>query len=124
MEPFLFQLSGDPGEEALDLLLLFISVGRTKWCAPTGMLRSSANTGVSCPRRTCPPASRLLSRITPIPILAASMLIYDRSKLKMKFLCQPRTLCHDSQLLQLIKVLSEDQIAGQQIFHNLHRMAG
>ncbi|MDC8807358.1 hypothetical protein PRR77_10065, partial [Klebsiella pneumoniae] len=27
MEPFLFQLSGDPGEEALDLLLLFISVG-------------------------------------------------------------------------------------------------
>ena len=30
MEPFLFQLSGDPGEEALDLLLLFISVGEVE----------------------------------------------------------------------------------------------
>lgn len=107
MEPFLFQLSGDPGEETLDLLLLFISVGEDEVVRADRHAPLVGNTGVSCPWRTCPPASRLLSRITPIPILAASMLIYDRSKLKMKFLCQPRTLCHDSQLLQLIKVLSE-----------------
>ncbi len=97
MEPFLFQLSGDPGEEALDLLpSVHVSVGedevvRADRHAPlVGKYRRQLSW------RTCPPASRLLSRITPIPILAASMLAYDRSKLKMKFLCQPRTLCHDS----------------------------
>ena len=45
MEPFLFQLSGDPGEEALDLLLLFISVGEDE------VVRAD-------PRHFCPPFRR------------------------------------------------------------------
>lgn len=107
MEPFLFQLSGDPGEEALDLLLLFISVGEDE------VVRADRHAPlVGKYRRQLPLAhvsagQQIALEDHAIPILAASMLIYDRSKLKMKFLCQPRTLCHDSQLLQLIKVLSE-----------------
>ncbi len=30
MEPFLLQLPGDPGEETLDLLLLFIGMGKNE----------------------------------------------------------------------------------------------